>query len=793
VSESGKSQRASSLPVIALSLLMGVCSLQIQPDITVPVWSSVEILMLLPFCLWFFYLFRSKRALFAFFIGYLWALLFAQLYFLQQLPDEMIGQNILLEGVVTGLPEVTDASMRFNFTVNHYVSIGDGIKSVIINRLPKHLRLSWYHYKGEIHTGEHWQLVVRLKVPHGMYNPGGFDYEKWLYQQNIQATGYIRKSPQNIKTETADRGINSLREKLQGIISSLPDNTYSGLLQALTIGHKSEISVHQWEVLRLTGTNHLMAISGLHIGLVALLTFTLISRFIPAFFCLYASSSQIAAIISLLAAGFYALLAGFTIPTQRAFVMLLVMMLALLLKRPVFSLNTLAIALILVLLLDPVSVLSVGFWLSFIAVLVISVVTTSRVKFKRLYVNSLYQSVRVQWLIALGMLPLSILLFQQGSLISPLANMVVIPLIGFIIVPLSLMGSLISIISSDLSIWLFTFVNDLLALIWQLLEWLSELPLNNWQRSSVPLLHSILSLIGVTLLLLPKGVALRVYGVFLMLPLITYEYPKPQENQFWIDVLDVGQGLSVLVRTREKALLFDTGAKYSQRFDIGEKVVTPYLKYIGINLLDKLIISHGDNDHAGGAESIIKNITTELVLAENSFLGKDFLDNSLVRSCQAGEKWIWNGVNFQILHPKLSYKRSNNRSCVLKVWNEYFSLMIPGDIESKAEKDMLLYSEKILKTDVLLVPHHGSNTSSSMNWLKKVRPEVAIVSAGFKNRFGHPTDKVLKNYELLTSRVLNTAISGMIQIKAPVTQATQAIEASQYRKVSTHYWNHRFR
>jgi len=792
VSEARRFHVDSSLPKIALSLLMGVCCLQIQPDITVPIWSSPELLMLLPFCLWFFYLYRKKRVLLAFFMGYLWALLFAQVYFLHQLPEELVGQNILLEGVVEDLPEVKGTSLRFNFRVKRYLDISGQKTELLLNNLPKRLRLSWYYYQGEVHNGEHWQLMVRLKAPRGMVNPGGFDYEKWLYQQNIHATGYVRKSTQNIKSSVQSNGINRLRAKLQYILSVIPDPTYQGLLQALTIGQKSRISSEQWKVLRLTGTNHLMAISGLHIGLVAVMVFVLVSWLVPASLCLYVSSSQIAAVVSLIVAGFYAMLAGFTIPTQRAFIMLLVIMLAILLKRPVFSLNTLALALIAVLIINPVSVLSVGFWLSFIAVLIISMVTKSRVQVRQLHFYALLQSVRVQWLIAIGMFPLSIVLFQQGALISPVANMIVIPLIGMLIVPLSLIASLILVISTDLSIWMFTQISNILALIWFLLEWLSRLPFSNWQRSSVPLLHSIIALTGVAILLLPKGLSIRWYGLFLLIPLLIYKYPKPQEGQFWVDVLDVGQGLSVLVRTREKALLYDTGAKFSENFDMGEKVVIPYLNYIGLNQLNILMISHGDNDHAGGVESVLNNINTEKVIAESDYASKSLPGYKMVSSCKAGQKWSWNGVNFEVLHPVSTYKRLNNSSCVLKVWNQFYSLLLPGDIESRAERDMLKYSVDKLKADILLVPHHGSNTSSSIEWLDKVKPQIAVVSAGYRNRFAHPTQRVLKNYEIVSSRVLNTAISGMIQIKVPALHSPQLIKAREYRKVRTHYWNHRF-
>jgi len=248
----------------------------------------------------------------------------------------------------------------------------------------------------------------------------------------------------------------------------------------------------------------------------------------------------------------------------------------------------------------------------------------------------------------------------------------------------------------------------------------------------------------------------------------------------------------VLIRTKDKSLLYDTGAKYSESFDIGEKVVVPYLNYIGLNQLNILMISHGDNDHAGGAHFVFNNVNTEGVLGESSFIEKEFSTYEIANACRAGQKWTWNGVNFEVLHPTSSYKRLNNRSCVLKVWNQYYSLILPGDIENKAERDMLKLTVDKLKTDILLVPHHGSNTSSSMNWLEKIKPEIAVVSAGYRNRFGHPTEKVLKNYEKLSSRVLNTAISGMIQIKVPASQSPELLKAREYRKVRTHYWNHRF-
>jgi len=791
VSDSGKNQTNQSLPLIAISMLCGICILQLQSTLQGPLWTSSEILMFLPLCLWLFYCLPHKRNLLAFLIGYLWALLFAQLYLQQQLQESLIGQDIVLEGVVRGLPDPGARSVRFDFEVDDYFFIDGESSELLKSSMPSRLRLSWYYFKGEIHSGEKWRLQVRLKPPHGMQNPGGFDYEKWLYQHGVHATGYIRKSAENIKIGESDALISSIREGLLSVLTNLSDSRYEGLLQALTIGNKTAISSEQWQVLRLTGTSHLMAISGLHIGLVAGMVFFMVRRLVPAFMCKYSSAFQIAAVASLIIAGFYALLAGFTVPTQRAFIMLLVMMLAVLLKRPAFSINTLSLALIAVLVMSPVSVLSVGFWLSFLAVIIIAMVSTARVSGPQTRLSAWLQGVRIQWLIALGMLPVGVLLFQQGSVISPVANMLVIPMVGFIIVPLSLLASLMSMISTEISLWMFTNISELFTYVWALLEWFAQAPLSSWQRSSIPYLHSLIALVGALILLMPKGFPMRYSGLILLMPMLIYDYPRPDEREFWVDVLDVGQGLSVLVQTRDKSLLYDTGAKLSTRFDIGERVVVPYLTYIGLQKLDILIVSHADNDHAGGMDSVMRMVNVSQLLTESKLVKEKSRLDKPDKVCAAGQRWQWNGVNFEVLHPESYYKKINNRSCVLKVWNKHYSLIIPGDIESRAEKEVLLkYSER-LSTDVLIVPHHGSNTSSSEHWLDMLQPQLSIVSAGYKNRFGHPTYKVLERYKKRGSRVINTANAGMIQLKLPDSSVDGLIDAVEHRKVSTHYWNHR--
>ncbi len=800
MSETGMNSSAASIPVQAIAFLSGVCFIQLLPDLSMPLWIDPVLFQLIPklllalsLCAYIVSAMRqspTSKIVSIFIISACWALLSAQSYLFQRLPENLSGEDILIEGFVSGLPHYSEHSVRFNVDVTRYIKVGDN--SVPVN-MPSTLRLSWYYHTEKIYTGERWQLMVRLKPPHGSQNPGGFDYEKWLYQQSIHATGYVRKHSRNRRLAKAHLSISGLREALLTTLSTLPDKRYQGLLQALTIGHKSAISQPQWDVLRRTGTQHLMAISGLHIGMIAALIFFSVKYIVPASICKVMCSAQIAAYFSLVAGGFYALLAGFSIPTQRAFIMLLIFMLALIVKRPALSINTLGLALIGVLMINPVSVLSAGFWLSFIAVSIIMLVSAARPAGGYSRFNKSLQSIRIQWLIAMGMLPLSFVLFQQGSFISPLANLIAIPLVGLVVVPLALFASLMTAISADAGLWFFALASDCLSIIWLILQWFAELPLSSWQRSSIPVLESMLALSGVFLLLLPKGFPLKYAGILLLLPLILYQYPRPAVGEFRVDIIDVGQGLSVLVQTRDNTLLYDTGARYSDRFDSGRRVIVPYLNYIGIQKIDKLVISHGDNDHAGGADAVLEMLNVEHVLTEAELYKQKFNFLDTAESCHLGQHWRWNGVDFAILHPSTSYydKQTNNRSCVLKVWNRNHSILLSGDIERRAERHLLQTQAEKLKSDVLIVPHHGSNTSSSLSWIDSVNPELAIVSAGYKNRFGHPTDKIINRYRFQGLELINTASSGMIMLNFPAGLPARPLEIKLQRKVSTHYWNHR--
>ncbi len=778
-----------NLPLIALAFLCGVCVLQIQTDLQVPVWTQSECLIFLPvFCL-IFYFRPAKRVLMALLLGYLWALMFAHAYLQHRLDSELGGNAFLIQGKVVGIVEQGEQSTRFNFLIDDYAD------KPYLNKqaMPRKIRLSWYHNKQVIASGEQWQLLVKLKVPHGLLNPGGFDFEKWLYQKGIHATGYVRKSRYNqLRFERSNAGvtfrIDGVRQHIQQTIAQLADQSYIGLLQALTVGHKSLISPQQWQVLIASGTSHLLAISGLHIGLIAGLAFFVTRKLIPACLLKSFSAQQYAALASISVGAIYTALAGFSVPTQRAFIMLLVVMLAIFLKRPAFSLNTLSLALLAVLIHDPVAVLGVGFWLSFSAVLLISLIVTSQTQGK----SSLWRIIKVQWIIALAMLPLSVLLFQQGSLISPIANMLMIPLVGLIVVPIALFASFLSFISIDLAMGLFSLASQLLGVGWQVLNGLVELPIATWQQPVVPMLYAVLALLGGVLLLLPRGFPMRYAGGVLLLPMLLYVPDKPANNDFWVTVLDVGQGLSVLVRTHDKALLYDAGSKVGERFDIGQQVVLPYLRGIGVQGLDMMMISHADNDHSGGASSVIQQLEVKRLLVGGKANEFDFPLGSQATQCKAGEKWQWDGVMFEVLHPHMDYVKTNNKSCILRISNARKSILLTGDIEKLAEYDLLISAAGSLKSNVLLMPHHGSNTSSSLALINTINPQIAIVSAGFKNRFRHPTKKVLSRYTGMGIEVLNTAYEGTIQLQFSQNIEVDPIKLKRHRKERVHYWNHRF-
>lgn len=300
---------------------------------------------------------------------------------------------------------------------------------------------------------------------------------------------------------------------------------------------------------------------------------------------------------------------------------------------------------------------------------------------------------------------------------------------------------------------------------WPLLEWLAQGPLASWQQASLPVPHSLLGLLGGLLLILPRGFPLKAVGLILLLPMIFYQPPRPQPGEFWLQLLDVGQGLSVLVQTREHSLLYDAGASRGERFDLGRLVVEPLLRHNGIESLDRLIISHADNDHAGGGKYLLQQLAVSEVLYGGQRDNFAYALPLRAQNCHSGQRWQWDQVQFEVLHPARLYRKTNQQSCVLRIASDHHDVLLTGDIDQAVESRLLADYAGQLRSDVVLVPHHGSKSSSSLSWLQQVEPQLALVSAGYLNRFRHPADEVLQRYQRMAIPVLNTAEEGAISLR----------------------------
>ena len=725
-------------------------------------------------------LFRPMLSIFLIAAGASWVTLQGRDYLDHKLPEQLAGQEFYVEGTVQGIPVADGFVQRFMLDVDKFETED---KTIV---LPELLRLSWY-YGRKLNAGERWRLLVRLKPPHGFFNPGSFDYEGWLYGQGIHATGYIRESEHNLQLSDASIfSLDSIRQHISAAIQQrLKHEDQAGLITALAVGDRSPINNQHWDTLIRTGTNHLMAISGLHIGLAAAFGYWLVRRMVPVMLMKYVPAQQLGMIGGLAVAVVYALLAGLSIPTQRALIMLTCFVAMLLFKRTTSSINIMAIALLGVLLWDPVSVLSPGFWFSFLAVAVIFYVFSGRLSTGRGWPARIHQWGWMQVSIALALFPFSILLFQQTSLVSPLANLILVPYVSFLVVPLVLLALLFMPVSPLLSGYLFSAANELLGLIWPVIEALSMHPWAFWVQATPKWPVLMLALVGVVLLLAPRGFPARWLGAVMLLPIVLNTAERPDAGDFEATMLDVGQGLSLVLRTQNHALVFDAGNRFGSRLDAGKSVVIPFLRHGSIKQLDKLVVSHGDADHIGGAQAVVD------AYPEVEVIGQDIepIMAGHKRACERGESWQWDGVEFEFLHPDdHSYTRRNNHACVLKVSASGGDLLITSDIEVEVERGLLKsYGEK-LQAQVLVVPHHGSKTSSSQAFVDAVKPQLALLPVGYRNRYHHPKAEVVDRYREAGASIHHSGHAGAVKVLFDAEEGV-IIEAG-YRKTHRKYWNH---
>ncbi|MFZ6817383.1 DNA internalization-related competence protein ComEC/Rec2 [Undibacterium sp. Ji22W] len=744
--------------------------------------------------------------------GFCWAGVIAHQHLRYQLPAEWEGRDIDVIGVIDSLPGQSERGSQFNFKVEKYLLPDD-----VTDAFPQRLALAWYEDADKIRVlpvlmpGQRWQLKVRLKRPHGNANPYGFDYEVWLLEQGLRATGTVRSTQRSDTSANQKRddfvwSMNNLIERTryilhQRIFQALPDARYTGVLSALVVGDQRDIAPADWSVFNRTGIGHLISISGLHITMIAGLFAGLLhflwrhSFFTRAQLPLLIPAQKIAVLAGVIAAVVYVALAGFGVPAQRTLWMLIVLAIALWTNRAPDSVQVLGLALAIVVLIDPWAVLWPGFWLSFAAVAVLLYVSVGRGVlvqdedsqtsiFQRLR-PQLYLAAQAQYAITIGLVPLTLLLFAQISLISPLANAIAIPLISFVVTPLALIGSVLPAVIATPCLQI---AHACVSYLVQLLEWLSHSSLAVWQAPLPSWWMFALALVGVAMLLAPRGIPLRWLGVWCCLPLFFQPIQAPDQNQMQVTVFDIGQGAAVLIETAEHRMLYDSGPGFSPDANSGTRILLPYFQARGITHLDQMMISHSDNDHSGGALSLLKNLRIDQLSSSLPVTHPIVSAASKSQRCEAGQRWEWDGVQFEILHPvPVIYTsdkwKTNALSCTLKISTKTHSLLLAGDIEAIQEDELVNSIPDKLAANVLLAPHHGSGTSSTLPFLKVVKPELALFQVGYLNRYHHPKAEVMQRYIEFGVKPLRTDTSGAITL-----QFGSAISASEYRGYHARYW-----
>lgn len=741
----------------------------------------------------------------------------AHVYLAQTLPQSLEAIDIEVEGQIASMLQDTGNGQRWRFAVDQAQMPG----------VPGLIELSWYGPFGQemevaaprqapwahglaLAPGQRWRMTVRIKRPHGSRNPHGFDYELLQWEQGVQAAGYVRESPEPVLLEAGSdyriqRGRQWLRDRIRAQADrlerwwpqtdALTRQKAIGIVAALAVGDQQAIERSDWALFRQTGVAHLMSISGLHITMFSWVAALLVGRLwrLSASACRLMPAQRMALLAGVLLALAYALFSGWGVPAQRTVCMLAVVALLqwLGLRWPWPVVWLLALAAVLV--ADPWALWQAGFWLSFVAVGVLlagnrrpkPVFEAESTPQARPGQRLLHQGVslwREQWLISLVLAPLSLLLFGQVSLVGLIANLIAIPWVTLLVTPLALLSALIP-QTAAVAAWL------LLPLM-QFLQWLAAANWAVWSLPQPAWWASVAAVVAGLLLVAPLPGRLRCVLAFCCVPALWWPQARVGFGEFELLAADIGQGNAVLVSTQNHRLLYDAGPQYGQSSDAGERVLLPLFSALGVRL-DRMMLSHRDADHTGGALAV-KSAQPQVEVWGSESVVEDLRLAALtpVERCTAGRHWQWDGVTFEVLHPAADFweqarKPSPNAgSCVLRIRSAFGRVaLLVGDIEA-AQEQLLLEGGLTAPVDWLLVPHHGSKTSSSTNWVQGLRPHWAVVQAGYINRFGHPVAAVVQRYEQVGSQLVLQDRCG-----AALWRSSAPLSLQCERRLRAHYWD----
>ncbi len=766
-----------ALPAVAVAWLLQFFNAQPLLALPSPAWAG---LALLTWCA-----LGGRAALVVFAAG--WTLVRADWLIEQRLPASLAGRDIIVRGMVCDFPRADPQATRL--ALDREAEPGGAT-------WPDRIHLSWYDDAPPIRPGQRWQLRVRLKPPHGLVNPGAFDFEQWLFVRGIGATGHVRKSPLNaLLPATAWEcpvGVvrNDLATRIEAAVGAHPA---AGYVLGVAVGATHRLTDADWDLLRRTGTTHLLAISGLNIAMVAA-PFLLAGPLLGRIWRGGAGRPHLGVVPAVVAAACYSALAGFAISTVRALVMLCIAAALAVQRRRVEGIELLGAAAIAVLILDPAAVISASFWLSFLAVawLFLAAVSPARIDVQAGQgcgaSNAPWWRVwragvglgRTQIILGLGLAPLTVAWFHQVSLIAPLTNLVAVPVFSLAVMPLTLVGSALLVPAPPAGAWLLGVAADVVQYLLGFLRFASVSGPAVWEPPWSNTVGLALALPGIVILCWWRPVPLRPLALAWLLPVLVGT--RTQRPEIRVTVMDVGQGLAVLIETARHSLLYDAGPAFRMR-DAGESIVLPVLRNAGVDDLDAVMISHNDQDHRGGAGTVLQVFPRARLIAPAA-MG---LAAERFEPCEAGLVWQWDGVRFQVISPDpvVGWQSDNDGSCVLRVEASRASLLLPGDIERGREQH-LVQRGLLPQVDVVIAPHHGSRSSSSPPFVTATRPRILVFSAGHLNRWGFPAPAVVRRWAQSGACLLNTADSGAIVLGTAADGAWRVLRRE--RVDGAHLW-----